>query len=103
MNFDKITISSSDILQFSDGVPQLQVEKSKFETLRIADLAVACSACKSLSEARRLCKGGGLYLNNIQITDADKHVDFNVHMTTEDVSFLRIGSKRQYIINIIDK
>ena len=54
------------------------VPTTEIETLegckRVIDLMVKAGLCKSLGEGRRLIAGGGVYVNDAKVTDADQEV-----------------------------
>lgn len=77
-----------------------EVPFSEIETtfpLVIADLLVLSGATKSKGEARRLIKGGGLYLNGGRITEEDHAID-KESLLHGGYLFLRLGKKRFFMV-----
>ncbi len=77
-----------------------EVPFSEIETifpLVIADLLVLSGATRSKSEARRLAKGGGLYLNGRRIIEED-HAIQKESLLHGGYLFLRLGKKRFFMV-----
>ncbi len=77
-----------------------EVPFSEIETIFpsvIADLLVLSGATRSKSEARRLAKGGGLYLNGRRITEED-HAIQKESLLHGGYLFLRLGKKRFFMV-----
>jgi tyrosyl-tRNA synthetase len=83
-----------------ESVPGTQVnEKRMDQGVAVVDFFVETLLCKSKSEARRLIKQGGGYVNNIRIESADKKLfkkDFE-----DNELLLRAGKKKYHKIILI--
>lgn len=61
--------------RLSGDLPTIDVARADLEAgVQLADLAVAAGLAGSKGEARRLAQGGGLRLNDAQVTDANRPV-----------------------------
>ncbi|MBN2723427.1 MAG: tyrosine--tRNA ligase [Deltaproteobacteria bacterium] len=83
---------------FSD-IDSTQMNSSEINSMAVVDL-MAVTLCKSKGEARRLIKGGGIYLNNNRLSDE------NYTISTDDFLggkflVLRSGKKRYHLVKII--
>ncbi len=65
--------------------------------LPAASATVSCGICKSRSEALRLIKGGGLYINNERVLDAD-YVITEEDLASEHTVVLRKGKKNYHLL-----
>ncbi len=83
-----------------ESVPMTQINKERLDQgVSVVDFFVETLLCKSKSEARRLIKQGGGYLNNIRIESEDKKLfiqDFD-----ENEFLLRAGKKKYHKIILI--
>ena len=52
-----------------DNVPTFEIEESSVGSVSIVDLVADSKLCASKSEARRMCEGGGISLNDEKVTD----------------------------------
>ncbi len=69
-------LSVGEIADIFADVPSNEIPRSRFEGTgaSIIDLLEETSLVRSKGEARRLLNNGGVYLNNIQVTDAARTV-----------------------------
>ena len=65
--------------------------------LPLVDLLMSAGACPSKSEARRLIKGGGLYVNGERVSDENRSVK-EEDVLGERYLFVRLGKKRFFMI-----
>jgi tyrosyl-tRNA synthetase len=76
------------------------VETSVAMPSGIADLLALAGACKSKGEARRLIKGGGLYLNGNRITAEDYSIS-EEDLLHGGFLFFRLGKKRFFMVKCL--
>jgi tyrosyl-tRNA synthetase len=85
---------------FAD-VPSIEIEKARLEGdgLPMADLLVAAGLVPSKGEARRAIQGGGIYLNNVRVSEEKRTV---THADTlgEELIVLRKGRKEYRLARI---
>ena len=88
------------VVVLSDDLPTFECEKSEFqgEGKWIVQLIADAGLAKSNGEARRLIKGGGVYLNENRISDMNYNVTLNDF--TDEVAMLRTGKKRMKKIKL---
>ena len=63
------------------------------------DLMVAAGTAKSKGEARRLVQGGGLYLNNVRVADAEQKVTMSDALHGKFM-VLRKGGKSYFLVKV---
>ncbi len=85
----------------SDGsLPGIEVKKERMDQgIKVIDLFVETSLCSSKSEAKRLIKQGGGYINNIRIESIDKKLFTQDFKGSEFL--LRAGKKKYHKIILI--
>jgi tyrosyl-tRNA synthetase len=94
--------SSSAVATVSqrEGMPSLEIEKSKLEEgIQVIPLYAMTSLASSNSEARRLVQGGGASINNQKITDLNFVVTDEM-LDEEGELILRAGKKRFFRIMV---
>jgi tyrosyl-tRNA synthetase len=96
-------LSMDDVLDIFADVPSSEIAKSKFSggEIGLVDLLVAAGLAQSKGEARRLAQGGGVYLNNIRVTDAQSAVSFDDSIEGK-VFILRKGQKEYRLVKVTE-
>ena len=80
-----------------ESVPTLELPRERLrEGIRLLELFVETGLCSSNSDARRLAKQGGLYLNDERISDAEASVGETD--LRDDSLLLRAGKKRYFVV-----
>jgi tyrosyl-tRNA synthetase len=94
-------LSVADIADIFADVPSSDVRKSQFsgDGIAFVDMAVSSSLVSSKGEARRLIQGGGLYLNNVRVTDVQRSVSLSDSIGGQ-VFVLRKGSKQYHLVRV---
>ena len=96
-------LSLQDVLDIFADVPSSQMNKSRFsgEGITLVDLLVSSGLAQSKSEARRLIQGGGIYLNNIRVSDLQCTI--SLAESIEGQAFiLRKGSKEYRLVQVLE-
>jgi tyrosyl-tRNA synthetase len=97
-SFEPSELSDNMVQTLSKEVPF--VETSVAMPSGIADLLAIAGACKSKGEARRLIKGGGLYLNGNRITAEDYSIS-EEDLLHGGFLFFRLGKKRFFMVKCL--
>ncbi|NLK19371.1 MAG: tyrosine--tRNA ligase [Synergistaceae bacterium] len=95
-SFDPKELSGKMLSTLAEEVPAGRASR-EFPVL-IPDLLAASGACQSKSEARRLIKGGGLYINGERADDEARAVSED-DLLDGGYLFLRLGKKRFFMVN----
>ena len=67
--------------------------------MTVAELMTTAEAAKSNGEARRLVDQGGVRINNVKVTDADRALTPDDLATTTTL-VLRVGKKRYWLARL---
>ncbi|MGI9627071.1 MAG: S4 domain-containing protein, partial [Longimicrobiales bacterium] len=94
-------LSAVDVAEIFADVPSSQIDRGLLEAedLDIVTLLVQAGAAASKGEARRLIKGGGVYLNSERVEDWDRVV------SSEDAIegrylVVRVGKRRYHLVEV---
>ncbi len=92
-----------DVLDIFADVPSSQVSKSRLggDGMAMVDLLTSAGLAQSKGEARRLIQGGGIYLNNIRVADAQRAVSL-IDSIDGQVFILRKGQKEYRLVRVAD-
>lgn len=92
-------LSLQDVLDIFADVPSSQVDRSQFtgDGMSLVDLVTSSGLARSKGEARRLIQGGGIYLNNIRIGNAQRVVSLSESIEGQ-VFILRKGAKEYRLV-----
>lgn len=66
--------------------------------ITVFDLAMKAKCFKQESDAVRLIKAGGFYINYERVTDLDQVVKFGSHILPNYITLLRTGKKTYHIV-----
>lgn len=89
----------------TEEMMEMLAEEVPYETLdvvlpvAVVDILASVGACKSKGEAKRLLRGGGVYINGDRIEDEAASVDED-HLIGGRHIFVRLGKKRFFLIEI---
>jgi tyrosyl-tRNA synthetase len=91
-------ISDEELHDIFSEVPSTSIPRAELAGgIALVDLMVRVQICKSKGEARRLIKGGGVYVNNKRTGDIDQKLNAN-DMASRSALLLRSGKKHYYLI-----
>jgi tyrosyl-tRNA synthetase len=92
------SLNDADLAPLLADVPNSEMAKSELEGgILLLDLLANTGLAQSKGAARRLVKGGGVYVNNIRVEDADKKLSTD-DLGTETMIILRAGKKKYHIV-----
>jgi len=91
----------NDILDIFDEAPSIRFDKTCFsgDGVALVDLVTLVRLAQSKSEARRLVQGGGIYLQNVRVTDSKRTISLQDAIDGQ-VLILRKGQKEYRIVHI---
>lgn len=93
-------LDSKTLLGIFSDVPSTSVARGDLSReTTVLDLAVMAGAAASKGAARRLAEGGGLYLNNKQVSDPKQLVSLDDFINGE-VALIRSGKKKYYLVRL---
>jgi len=100
-SIDQVSASDLAAIGHSGDAPTASFKKAEVEGLPIIELALRTGACASKSEARRLVKSNGLYLNNRRVEDENQKFDVSLDTLEGRVALLRTGKRNYVILEIV--
>ena len=94
-------LSAEDIQDIFADVPSSEVPKSEFEGegLPLVNLLAAAGVATSRGNARRLIEGGGIYVNNVRVSDVARTVSLAEGVEGRFL-VLRKGKKNYHLVQI---
>ncbi len=92
-------LSADEIGDIFADVPSAELPRTALEGegASLVDLLVEAGACSSKGEARRDIDGGGIYVNNVRVEDAERAVRLDDTVEGRFV-VLRKGKKRYHLV-----
>ncbi len=96
-------LSIGEIADIFADVPSNEIPRSRFEGTgaSIIDLFEEAALVRSKGEARRLLNNGGVYLNNVQVTDPGRTVALEDTFGGQFV-VLRKGKKQYHLVRLVE-
>jgi tyrosyl-tRNA synthetase len=96
-------LGADDIADIFSDVPSSDVPKSAFEDggVSLVDLIADSELASSKGQAKRDIKGGGIYLNNVRVTDRERMATLDDAIEGEYL-VLRKGRRRYHLVRIED-
>ncbi len=92
--------SARDVEALFHDMPTVTLRSDAVVGRAASDIAVACGASKSNSEAKRLIKSGGLYVNNRRVETADWVVSGST-LIDGKLLVVRTGKKSHVVVKLI--
>lgn len=94
-------LSLQDVLDVFADVPTVNLSKAQFEGagLSVVDVVASAGLAQSKGEAKRLIQGGGVYLNNVRISDIKNTVTLNEAVEGQAL-ILRKGQKEYRLVRL---
>jgi tyrosyl-tRNA synthetase len=91
-------LTERDIEEIASEAPPLVLSRSLLaEGVRLVEVAAMAGVCSSISEARRLARQGGLYLNDERVGDEDRRIT-SADLISGDWVILRAGRRRRALV-----
>ena len=93
-------VGDADLEPLLADVPHSSVPKGEIEAgVALVELLASTGLAQSKGAARRLVKGGGVYVNNVRVSDESKSVSLD-DLGTETMIILRSGKKSYHIVRV---
>lgn len=95
-------ITAEEIGEIFGDVPSTEVRREELsgEGMLITELLVKCGVASSRSDGRRLIQGGGIYLNNVRVTDIELKVALDRAIEGKFL-VLRKGRKDYHLVKVV--
>lgn len=98
LSIDEVKSVFSEDLLTTLPLPGLTGEEGDQVEYSLVDLAMKVSAFPNLSTAGRIIRAGGFHVNGEKITDPTVLFDVEKHILPNDLTLLRVGKKRYFIV-----
>ncbi len=92
-------LNAETLESLGSSMPSYEASLEQIAGQKLLDILVLCGLQPSKGEARRLIKNGGVYLNNVQITDENACVAEN-QLIDHKLLLLAAGKKNKILIKI---
>ncbi len=95
-------VSDSELLDIFCDVPSTEIQKAHLEAngLPLVDLMVMAGVTKSKGESRRAIQGGGIYLENVRVTDVGRKIILEDAFHGKFI-VLRKGARNYWLVRIV--
>ena len=95
-------LNLKEILEIFSDVPSKEISKEKIggDGYPLVDLLVEVGLFPSKGEARRAISGGGVYINNVRVTDMHAKVSVS-HAVEGKVIIFRKGKKNYFLVKLV--
>jgi tyrosyl-tRNA synthetase len=93
------THNYAELLAVLKDVPSVTLPRSSVVGQPLSGLMVACRATASKGEARRLVKGGGVYVNSKRVPNDDYQVGPD-DVLGDALCVLRVGKKSYFLVKL---
>lgn len=85
--------------ELSKNMPSHEIDPEQILNKKLVDLLVELGLQSSKSEARRLVRNGGIYINNVKITDENFSIE-KEHLIGSRLILLAVGKKNKILIRL---
>jgi tyrosyl-tRNA synthetase len=94
-------LGAAEVEDIFADVPSSELSRARLEGegVPVVDLVAEAGMTRSKGEARRLLQSGGVYVNNLQIADADRSLSLEDTIEGQFV-LLRLGKKRYHLVRL---
>jgi tyrosyl-tRNA synthetase len=89
-------VKDTDLLSLFSHAPSSSLERAQLTEMTLLDVLVHASVCSSKGEARRLVQAGGIYVNNVRVTDPQAQIETQGRA----VVLLRSGKKAYHLLKL---
>jgi len=92
-----------DLLDIFATAPSIKIDKSQFygDRMTLVDLVTSTGLAQSKGEARRIIEGGGIYLQNIRVTDTRRTI--SLQDALEGQAFILRKGQKEYRVALISE
>mgnify|MGYP002380119405 CR=1 FL=1 len=94
-----VLFTRTELLAVLKDVPSVTLPRSSVVGQPLSGLMVACRATASKGEARRLVKGGGVYVNSKRVPNDDYQVGPD-DVLGDALCVLRVGKKSYFLVKL---
>ncbi|HEY4832874.1 MAG TPA: tyrosine--tRNA ligase [Waddliaceae bacterium] len=93
------SLDRTTMLELASELPCVILPRAEVIGMKLVDVLAQSKILTSKSEARRMIVGGGVYINNAKINDADLRLE-SCHLIDGEFLLLGVGKKRKIVIHV---
>ncbi len=92
-------LNEEQLLQVMEGVPTIEIEKSKLNDIDIITLLADSKIFASKGEAKKMLSGGGIFINKEKVIDADEKINAT-RLLNDKYLLIQKGKKNYYLMKV---
>ena len=92
-------LDASSLDAIAQDIPNHDLKRSELVGYKLVDLIASLGLQPSKGEARRLIKNGGVYINNLKITDENASFS-DEHLIEDRMLLLAVGKKNKVLLRV---
>ncbi|HZW69521.1 MAG TPA: tyrosine--tRNA ligase [Hanamia sp.] len=93
-------LTEDQLLQVMEGVPTVELEKSKLEELDLVSLLAETKILASKGEAKKMLTGGGIFVNKDKVETIDEKLNAD-RLLNNKYLLIQKGKKNYYLLKVI--
>ena len=93
-------LTEDQLLQVMEGVPTVELEKSKLEELDLVSLLAETKILASKGEAKKMLAGGGIFVNKEKVEAIDEKLNAD-RLLNNKYLLIQKGKKNYYLLKVI--
>jgi tyrosyl-tRNA synthetase len=93
-------LNEDQLLQVMEGVPSVEIEKSKLHNLDLISLLTDTKILPSKGEAKKMLAGGGIFINKEKVNSVDEKITTG-QLLNEKYLLIQKGKKNYYLLKTI--
>jgi len=93
-------LTEDQLLQVMEGVPTVELEKSKLEELDLVSLLAETKILPSKGEAKKMLAGGGIFVNKEKVEAIDEKLNAD-RLLNDKYLLIQKGKKNYYLLKVI--
>jgi len=93
-------LTEEQLLQVMEGVPTVELEKSKLEALDLVSLLAETKILPSKGEAKKMLAGGGIFVNKEKVEAIDEKLN-QARLLNDKYLLIQKGKKNYYLLKVI--
>jgi tyrosyl-tRNA synthetase len=93
-------LTEEQLLQVMEGVPTVELEKSKLEEIDLVTLLAETKILPSKGEAKKMLAGGGIFVNKEKVEAIDEKLDAG-RLLNNKYFLIQKGKKNYYLLKVI--
>jgi tyrosyl-tRNA synthetase len=93
-------LTEEQLLQVMEGVPTVELEKSKLEEIDLVTLLAETKILPSKGEAKKMLAGGGIFVNKEKVEAIDEKLNAG-RLLNDKYMLIQKGKKNYYLLKVI--